>query len=150
MAISSLLMLHFHLLSAFILQIFVVIIRIIEGILRNLEVSDTGLAAEQCLYSFLLLGGLISLGFLEGVDLLVEGLDGLVDLAREGSAIIHMLLDFNRHLVMSQLVTFELTGHDLYRHEGVGRLEDDHEDPSSEVEDIGPVEDILLEDIAEE
>lgn len=150
MAISSLLMLHFHLLSALILQIFVVIIRIVEGILRNLEVSDTGLTAEQCLYSFLLLGGLINLGFLEGVDLLVEGLDGLVDLARESSAIIHMFLDFNGHLIMSQLVAFELTSDHFNWHERVGRLQDDHEDPSSEVEHIGSVEDILLEDITEE
>lgn len=150
MSISFLLVLDLHLLSVLILKVFVVVIRIVERILRNLKISDARLAAQQCLDSLLLLAGLVCLRFLEGVDLVVEGLDRFMDLARKGGAIVGMFLDFNGHFIMGKLVSFELTGNHFNRHQRIRRLQNYHEDSPSEVEHIRSVEDILLEDVAKE
>ncbi len=132
-----------------ILEVLVVVVRVWEGVVRQLLLVDACLAGQKGLHSFLFLTHLLRFACLNGGYFLVKGFDGLYYFGLEGCAFVREILEPSAQLIIDEVVAFELAGHKLNGEQRGGCFEDNHEDPSSEVENIISLEDVLLEDVAE-
>jgi hypothetical protein len=72
-----------------------------------------------------------------------------VNFPLKGSAIEFCFLEVNRQFVSIEVVSLKLARYNFDREERDGAFKNNHEDSPAEVEDVEPVEDILLKDVAE-